>query len=465
MNTANLQFLSVLQIQDDTGQTTAAGREYQQVLDSVRSSIASDHADELAAALDSAEAMQTLKSLIYKYAAEQLAGSNADLDELTERIYQDMAGLGILTKHLLDPEVEEINVNGYDMVEIIRPDGTVFLEGRDAFPSQEAALAVVKRMLRMGGGGLLDAQTPHVDSEMESGTRISSSIPPLIPAQAGVYASIRKQRAESAGVEDLITSGAATRDMMDFLSLCLCNGVSVGIAGSTGAGKTTLETSLINEYLVRNEDYNNRTFLIEDSREIVLKGYDEEHGRPARVLYYRTNEKETMQSLLTASLRMDPNLIIPAEVRDGAAYVAAEAGRTGHTILTSFHADGARNGYLRLVELCRMAGTNQSDEVLLAMCISAWPVMVYQRQLKDRSRRMMEIFEASGQKDGHVEGNLLFRYVIEATERDGFGRITRVRGHHERCGCISPALFRRLTDNGAPESVLRRIFPEAEADG
>ena len=160
MNTANLQFLSVLQIQDDTGQTTAAGREYQQVLDSVRSSIASEHADELAAALDSAEAMQTLKSLIYKYAAEQLAGTNADLDELTERIYQDMAGLGILTKHLLDPEVEEINVNGYDMVEIIRPDGTVFLEGRDAFPSQEAALAVVKRMLRILMG-VLSIPTPH----------------------------------------------------------------------------------------------------------------------------------------------------------------------------------------------------------------------------------------------------------------------------------------------------------------
>ena len=178
MNTENLQFLSILLISDSAEAPVSAGADYQQVLDSVRTSIASAHADELSAALDHAEAAQTLKNLIYKYASDLLAGSDADLDEISERLYQDMAGLGVLTKYLLDPGVEEINVNGAGCIEVLRRDGTTFLEGPDAFPSTDAALSIIKRMLRMGGGRLLDAQTPHVDSDMESGTRIGGSAKP-----------------------------------------------------------------------------------------------------------------------------------------------------------------------------------------------------------------------------------------------------------------------------------------------
>ena len=75
MNTANLQFLSILLISDSAEAPAAGGADYQQVLESVRTSIASAHADELSAALDNAEAAQTLKNLIYKYASDLLAGS------------------------------------------------------------------------------------------------------------------------------------------------------------------------------------------------------------------------------------------------------------------------------------------------------------------------------------------------------------------------------------------------------
>ena len=60
-----------------------------------------------------------------------------------------MAGLGLLTKYLLDPTVEEININGYQTVEIIRGSGTDFLYGEDAFQSPTAALDIIKRMVRM----------------------------------------------------------------------------------------------------------------------------------------------------------------------------------------------------------------------------------------------------------------------------------------------------------------------------
>lgn len=466
MSISSYTFLSILQAEEAVEHTKHTELDYPMLLESVRAAIAQNHANELAAALDDADATAQLKSLILKYTTEQLAGRDFDRDGLTERIYQDMAGLGLLTPYLLDPTVEEINVNGYQTVEIIRSGSTTFLYGEDAFPTPTAALDVIKRMVRMGGL-LIDAQTPRVDSYIGNGTRVSAIIPPLVPAEQGVVVSIRKQVKSRLTKEQMIEAGSATEEMLTFLSICLCYGVSIGVAGGTGSGKSTLMNYLLNDYIRTNDDTNNRIYIIEDSRELSLISYDYEHDRPARVLYTITKGEPnpvSMFDLIVSSLRFHPTIIVPAEVRDGAAYQAAIAGQTGHTVLTSFHADGAQDAYKRLVALCNTAGTGLADARLLDMCISAWPIVVYQKQLKDSSRKIMEVFEATGQKDGQVKGNLLFHFKVNGVERDEAGHITGIHGCHERCGCISKRLFDRLRDNGASEELLRHLFPEVNAE-
>ena len=76
----------------------------------------------------------------------------------------------------------------------------------------------------------------------------------------------------------------------------------------------------------------------------------------------------------------------------------------------------------------------------------------------------MEIYEATGVQNGQVKGTMLYRFVVEETERDGHGSITKVYGHHERCGCISPRLYQRLWDNGAPLELLQRLFPDGHGE-
>lgn len=466
MSISSYEFLSIVQAQDEVAVEATAHMDYQSLLESVRASIAQKHADELAAALDNVGAATELKSLILKYASELLAGRDYDRDGLTEKIYQDMAGLGLLTPYLHDPTVEEININGYETVEIIRPSRTTFLYGTEAFTTPTAALDVIKRMVRMGGM-LLDAQTPRVDSYIGSGTRISAIIPPLVPQEQGVVVSIRKQVKSRLTREQMIEAGTATSDMLDFLSTCLCYGVSIGVAGGTGSGKSTLMNYLLNEYIRTNDDSNNRIYIIEDSRELNLISYDSENNRPARVLYTVTKgapNPVSMFDLIVSSLRFHPAIIVPAEVRDGAAYQAAIAGQTGHTVLTSFHADGAQDAYKRLVALCNTAGTGLADARLLDMCIGAWPIVIYQKQLKDNTRKIMEVFEAIGQKNGQVRGNMLYRFQIEGVERDEAGHITRICGSHQRTGCISPRLYCRLRDNGASDELMKRLFPEATTE-
>jgi len=137
--------------------------DYASLLEKVRSVIAEKHSEELASALGSPWAAKALKTLIQKYCVEELAGKEFDQEWLVNKIYQDMAGLGILTEYLHDPNVEEININGYDVIEINYPDHIKYLYGKEAFSNPTAALDIVKRMIRMGGM-ILDAQTPRVDS-------------------------------------------------------------------------------------------------------------------------------------------------------------------------------------------------------------------------------------------------------------------------------------------------------------
>lgn len=460
MSITAYEYLSILQA-TQAAQEQGGGFNYPKLLENVRSIIAARHSQELSSALRNADAAQTLKTLILKYCAAELAGSTFNHAALVERIYQDMAGLGVLTDYLHDPTVEEINVNGYNVIEINYPDHIKYLHGNEAFSSPTAALDIIKRMVRMGGL-ILDAQTPRVDSYIGGGTRISAMIPPVVPQERGVIASIRKQNKSEITRAQLLTSGSVSPDMLDFLTLCLCNGISVGLAGGTGSGKTTDQAYLLNEYIRRNDDYNNRVFVIEDSRELNLTAYGNGKGRPARVLYTVTKDPPnpiTMLDLIVSSLRFHPALIVPAEVRDAAAWEAANAGQTGHTILTAFHADNAFDAYRRLVSMCHSAQTGLSDAHLLEMCVGAWPIMVFKKQLKDNSRKYMEIFEATGVENGRLQGRMLYRFVIRETERDEHGRVIKVHGSHQRVGTISPELFCRLRDNGAPEDELYRLFP------
>ena len=149
MSITAYEYLSILQATQAAQEQDSGGFDYPKLLENVRSIIAAKHSQELSSALGSADAAQTLKTLILKFCVEALAGSAFDHAALVERIYQDMAGLGVLTDYLHDPNVEEINVNGYNVIEINYPDHIKYLYGDEAFS------------LTYGGAGYRQAHGAH----------------------------------------------------------------------------------------------------------------------------------------------------------------------------------------------------------------------------------------------------------------------------------------------------------------
>lgn len=437
----------------DSGESGKA-QDYGEILDKLQRLIAKHHSAELAEVLYSKEAEGKLKDLIMRYLNQEqmVAKDLRNISELVDAVYYDMAGMGLLSPYLQDADTEEINIDGSGGVWVLYRDKKIRL--KETFSNAEACANIVRKMSRFGNV-ILDGSKPLGDSFIARGIRMSGAIAPCVDPDAGAIASVRKQKPLLITRENLIEWETATPDELDFLTMCVNNGVSIGIAGATGSGKTADMGYILS--CVSNEK---RIVTIEDTRELSLARYDENGVMINDVVHLLTKEEPnpvTMLDLLKLSLRLHPEILVPAEMRGKEALTVQEAGRTGHTVVSTLHANSARTAYDRILTMCLEAGTSLSEERLLKNIMEAFPVMVFKRQLPDKSRKYMEVFEATGVQNGEVTGSTLYKYVVDHYERDKEGRITKVVGSHRRMGNISPALAERLLIGGVPEREIRRF--------
>lgn len=437
----------------DSGEGVEA-QDYAEILDKLQRIIAKNHSAELAQVLYSEEAEGKLKDLIMRYLnSEQLVARNIqNISELVDTVYFDMASMGLLSPYLQDSDTEEINVNGQSGIWVLYKDRKVRLT--ETFENPEACANIVRKMSRFGNV-ILDGSKPIGDSYISKGIRMSGAIEPCVDPDAGAIASVRKQKPSYITRENLIGWDTATAEELDFMTMCVNNGVSVAIAGATGSGKTADMG-----YILSCVPPEKRIVTIEDTRELSLARYDENGVMINDVIHLLTKEEPnpvTMLDLLKLSLRLHPEILVPAEMRGQEALTVQEAGRTGHTIVSTLHANSARTAYDRILTMCLEAGTSLSEERLLKNIVEAFPVMVFKMQLPDKSRKYMEVYEATGVSNGEVTGTTLFKYVVDHYERDDEGRITKVIGSHRRIGNISPALAERLLVGGVPQKEIRRF--------
>jgi pilus assembly protein CpaF len=423
--------------------TAASELSYEDVLRDAREYISRTHAGELALCIAERDSAQRVRNLIADYLAAHYVRLNGlGIEELTQRLYLDMAGFGFLEQYIYDDAIEEINGNSWNDIEVVTQTG--YRKVPERFASPEQAMDMVKKMVRLGGL-IIDNTNPAVDSFLTPRIRISAMIPPIVDPERGVVFSLRKQQKARITREELIDTGTASAEMLDFLSLCANHGVSVGIAGRTGSGKTT-DIS----YLLNSVDKDKRIFVIEETRELDLVNEDEA-GRPLnRVIHTCTRPSELEQAdvdmteLLRKSLRFHPDLLVLAEMRGKEAVDVVESARTGHTVLTSLHANSAAKAYTRILSMYQMATTSIPPQVILSFICEAFPVMFFKKQMSDGSRRVMEIVEALGVDDGGVRTRTLYRYDAQT-------------GRHERVHPISEALAQTLAENDAPADTIKKF--------
>ena len=398
---------------------------------------------------------EELKAYIGKYLYDtNYSVVGFDTKGLVERLFEEMAEYSILTKHLADPDIEEININGWDDVALTHLDGRIE-KAKEHFFSPTHAIDIVKKLLQHSGM-IIDNAAPIAQGHLPNNTRVTALKEPIVDADRGIAVSIRMLHPQRVDRESLLQTESITEEMLYFLEVCLRYGVSFVVAGRTSSGKTTLLNSLLGSI-----PDGKRIYTIESgARELSLIKRDGNGKVINNVVHTlsRPSDKEaydiSQEDLVMAALRFDPDIICVGEMRDAEAHSAVEASSTDHTVVTTVHGGGGRYAHRRIAFLSQRRFPIDM-KISMQQAALAFPVVVFAHKLEDNSRKVMDISECVVHDDGELEYRTLYRYQINSNEyKDGRFYII---GEFIKENSPSDYLCTKLLRGGIPQEILHKF--------
>ncbi|WP_413292005.1 ATPase, T2SS/T4P/T4SS family [Bdellovibrio sp. HCB185ZH] len=366
--------------------------------------------------------------------------SRDERSKIIKEVLEEALGLGPLEDLLADPAVTEIMVNGHKKI-FVEKSGKVALSPV-TFTSNDHLRRIIERIVTPLGRQINDS-TPYVDARLKDGSRVNAVIEPL--SIDGPALTIRKFKKGGITAEKYIEYGSITKNMIDFLRICVENGLNVVISGGTGSGKTSL-LNMLSSYIPSNE----RVITVEDAAELQLQ---QEHvvrleTRPASM---EGNNAIHIRDLIKNALRMRPDRIIVGECRDGAALDMLQAMNTGHDgSMTTTHANSARECIARLETLSMMAGMDLPVRAIREQIAGAVNLIVQISRQSDGSRKIMSITEVAGMQGDVVTLAEIFRF-----KETGYDKNRKIQGVFQATGTI-PSFIQKLSDKGVV--IPREIF-------
>ena len=321
-----------------------------------------------------------------------------------EQAIAGVLGLGRLEPLLEDDDITDIHVRGNAPAWVKRRDGSRESVGPIVETDAELVEFIRRVATRMADRELrFDPANPQVNLQLPDGSRLFAAMdvsqrPMLV---------VRRHRFEMISLRDLCVAGLVDARTSEFLAACVRARRNVIIAGGTGSGKTTLLRSLIHEV-----DRHERIVTIEDSFELGLDRYEEQHpdhdclqARPANT---EGQGEVSLSDLTRMALRMDPDRVVIGEVRGAEAFpmlLAMSQGNNGS--MCTLHADSARSVFPKLAAYMSMASTGVPVETLNLLIASAVHFVVHLSS--SRGRRTVEsILEVTDSDGTSIVSNEIF---------------------------------------------------------
>jgi len=370
--------------------------------------------------------------------------------KIIKEVLEESLGLGPLEDLLADPTVSEIMVNGSKKI-FIEKGGKVQLSPV-TFTSNDHLRRIIERIVTPLGRQINNS-TPYVDARLKDGSRVNAVIEPL--AIDGPAVTIRKFKKGGVSPEKYVEFGSMTKPMIDFLRICVENGLNVVISGGTGSGKTTL-LNMLSSFIPSNE----RIITVEDAAELQMM---QEHvvrleTRPPSM---EGSNAVTIRDLIKNALRMRPDRIVVGECRDGAALDMLQAMNTGHDgSMTTTHANTPRECVARLETLCLMSGMDLPLKAIREQIAGAVHLIVQVSRLSDGSRRILYITEVGG-----IQGDVVTLADIFRFKETGYDKNRRIQGVFQATGTI-PSFIQKLSDKGVviPREIFSTTVPAGPTD-
>jgi pilus assembly protein CpaF len=311
---------------------------------------------------------------------------------------------------LEDASVSEVMINGHDRIYVEM--GGRIRRTKAKFGSPEALLAAA-RSIAQYSDRYLDERSPRMDGRLPDGSRVHVVIPPC--ALTGITVAIRKFSKTPLDMKKLLSFGALSGAMGEFLHLAVLLRKNILVSGGTGSGKTSLLNALSGS--IPEEE---RIVVIEDTSELRLQ---QEHvvRLEARPPDEYGKGRVTIRDLFHSSLRLRPDRILIGECRGGEALDMIQAMTSGHEgSMTTLHANNPRDALRRLETMALQSDVAVPLVPLRAQVASAVDLIVQQQRFADGARRIVavsEVLPLSPEGDYHVMP--IFRWVSKGRGEDG----------------------------------------------
>jgi flagellar protein FlaI len=303
---------------------------------------------------------QVGERLLYRIAKEKDIHIGQDRSEeiattrrLAEVLAKYTAGLGIVETLLRDPNVQDVFVDApasrtpvYVTIAPVAESHQRCLT--NVTLTEEDAEALLSRF-RFESGRPFSEATPVLETNVEA-FRVRATVvgKPLSPE--GLAVALRRHSPDPWTLPRLIRAGSLTPLAAALLSFLIDGRSTILIAGSRGAGKSSLLGALMLEF-----PQAQRILTIEDTLELPGPQM-RELGYKVQSLYVESalggHGEMSAEEALRVSLRLGESAIILGEVRGQEArtlYEAMRAGTAGSAVMGTIHGNSSSSVYERIV--------------------------------------------------------------------------------------------------------------------
>jgi len=328
---------------------------------------------------------------------------NLDISaETYERIFyylfRDFIGLNEIDPLLRDYFIEDIECNGIDSpIYIVH---RVFRNVRTnlIYRDMEKLASFVEKLAQRSGRYVSYAQ-PLLDSTLPDGSRVNATYTKDITSKGPTF-TIRKFTKIPWTPTQLISMNTVSPEMMAYFWMLIENKSSILISGGTASGKTTFLNALA--FFIPPEA---RVVSIEDTREINLP---RENWLPAvartSVGAGKVGEIDLF-ALLKSSFRQNPDYLIVGEIRGKEAFVLFQGMASGHSSLSTMHADSVDT----LIRRLQTPPINLSPTLVNTLdCVAIAAHAIVRQQETRKLREVVEVVNVN--KDGTAVINTPFSW-------------------------------------------------------
>jgi len=289
----------------------------------------------------------------------------------------------LINDFIQDDSVEEIWINGPGHIFVAR---NGISELTSVVLSENEIIVLVEQLLR-NTGRRLDISHPFVDATLPDGSRLHAVIPDITKKWPAI--NIRKFGSAIPNLEFLVKKQMLDSQIASLLKEIVGNSKNILISGTTGAGKTTFLSSLLNTLPA-----NTRIITCEEVFELKINSSDWV-ALQTREMNLESEGEVSLRRLIREALRMRPDRLVLGEVRQAEALDLLIALNSGMSGMATIHANSAREAINKMMLLPLLGGPNIQAEFVKKTVGQVVDFAIHLERNQNGFRQVAEIIEIS----------------------------------------------------------------------